>query len=623
MKRQSRFSLLIPAVLAAMSMLACSCAGESRPEPKRSTAIKYINMEVPKIVLPEYKGKRYEAQVPDTLDMADRAALGINGLVGVTDPDADYEIYWIAAFQCNPPHMVHDFNDHVQIKFMEALPLMRVVSGSREREEVDLRWMETIMQMQGPNGLLYQPVVGRPWTRLGVYGDIPKDAEQFTEPYFNGRLLGAIAIYYELTGDERWKEVGKRIVDGLAAVVVDKGEYAYYTKAVYVMNEVSDPNTVPDKWTTMMSGWIVQGLAQFYKATGYKPALTLSGKLARHIRFIGGIFDAEGRFTDIVMHFHGHLYPLLGMLEYAAAAGDWDMIQFTRKGFEYGIVNMHSSTVGFSPEVIDPEACSEICGVADMIALGLKLSLAGAGDYWDDVDRWTRNQFAEGQLMSADWVPKMIKDLPLRTDLPPYACADNVAERCVGGFAGWPTANDWHGREGGAIMQCCTGNGTRAIYYVWENILAYDKGKLKVNLLLNRASPWADVESYVPYQGRVDVRVKTRCDLSIRIPEWVQAKDVSCKVNGKDHPLSWNGRYAIVGKSRPGNVVTLRFPIFERTTTVHIQKKDYRLILKGNDVVHIDPEGKNCPLYQREHYRSSTPRMRKAQRFVADNLIQW
>ena len=53
--------------------------------------------------LPAYCGKRPAATVPDTLDLqAQMAPLAINGLTEPTDPDADYEIYWQAAFNTKP-----------------------------------------------------------------------------------------------------------------------------------------------------------------------------------------------------------------------------------------------------------------------------------------------------------------------------------------------------------------------------------------------------------------------------------------------------------------------------------------------------------------------------------------
>jgi len=487
--------------------------------------------------------------------------------------------------------------------------------------------MEVVLQMQGPDGLLYYPRKGRPWATAGLpveqFGPMPA-GDHYSEPYANGRLLGAIALYYKTTGDDRWKEVGKRIVDGLTRQAVHRDKYACFSKGLFGVREVSDAKApLPDPWTRMTFGWITIGLAQFYTMTGYEPALALSGKIARFTRYHGGMFEADGRFVGIAMHFHGHLHPLLGMLEYGIAAKDREMIEFARKGYEFGVRNMNP-IVGYVPEVISPTATSEICGVADMIHMGVKLSLAGAGDYWDDVDRWTRNQFAEGQLTSSEWVDRMIKDLPRQPGpVGRESNTDKVPERCVGCFAGWPSANDWQGNPGLSIMHCCTGNGTRAIYYVWENILHYRDGKLKVNLLLNRASPWADIDSSIPYQGRVDVRVKRACELSVRIPEWVQPSQTTCRVNGAERALSFERRYAAVGKVEAGDVATLAFPISERTDKVRIQNQDYTLIRKGNDVVRIDPPGKYCPLYQRERCRGNKVPTKRIGRFVAVQQLAW
>ena len=54
-----------------------------------------------------------------------------------------------------------------------------------------------------------------------------------------------------------------------------------------------------------------------------------------------------------------------------------------------------------------------------------------------------------------------------------------------------------------------------------------------------------------------------------------------------------------------------------------IEKAQYTLIRKGNDVVFIDPPGKYCPLYQRDHYRDNTTRWKNAERFVSGETITW
>ena len=200
---------------------------------------------------------------------------------------------------------------------------------------------------------------------------------------------------------------------------------------------------------------------------------------------------------------------------------------------------------------------------------------------------------------------------------PLIQCCDHVPERNVGAFVGWPYVNDY----GRGIMHCCTGNAVRALYYIWEHILTYKQGQLHVNLLLNRASPWADVDSHIPYVGRVDVKIKQPVELSIRIPEWVAPDQASCSVNGQSRPLSFQGRYAQVGAVKPSETVTLTFPIAERTDEVLIiQRQKCTLIRKGNEIVHMVPLGTT---YQRAHYRENQTRWKKVTRFVLGETIAW
>ena len=592
---------------------------------KQREPIEYIRRDIPSFEAPQYPGERYEAMVPDTLDLQERATLAVNGLTGPTDPEADYEIYWRAFFSYNPPMMQHDGNDHVQVKFLEALPLMRLICGKEMRREVDQRWMAVLLHMQGPDGSLYYPVKGRPWCHIKTFGGPPED-EHYMRPYDDGRLLGAIAIYYLLTGDELWVETGQKVAGALQSRAVDRGEYAYFPAIRYDWGaEVDSSAPIPNAITCSCAGWVLQGLSQFYRFTGYEPARDLATKLAYGLKDHTGCFDEEGRFSGF-SHFHHHSLPLLAVADHGMAISDPELLAFARQGYEFA-KSQGEPLLGYFPEALsDGYETSETCEVADMIGLAIKLTLAGVGDYWDDIDRWTRNQFAEAQMLRSDWVDRMMEGRPYSVVDPTYQTTDRVAERNIGSFAGWPSANDWydsHHAGGSAIMHCCTGNGTRTIYYVWENILSHAGDRLRVNLLLNRASPWADIDSHIPYAGQVDVSVKEPLNLYLRIPEWVKQHEVACTVGGLGRSLSWEGRYACVGALKPGHVASLTFPISERTVQVNVQKRPYTLVVRGNDVVLIDPPGRCCPLYQRSHYRNNDTRWRKIQRFVSDREIAW
>ncbi len=598
---------------------------------KKGDPIEYIRGEIPTFDMPQYTGRRYTSMVPDTLDLQQRASLAVNGLTSPTDPDADYEIYWTVNFNHNPPMMAHDDNDHVQVKFMEALPLMRLISGSDQNLHVDERWMQVLLRMQGPDGSLYYPLKGRPWSYIDTYGD-PPQGDHYTRPYDDGRLLGAMSIYHLLTGERVWAETSEKVVQGMIGRAIDKGDYAYFSDKLFdIGHEIDTSASMPDGGTASCAGWAMHGLSQFYRTTGYEPACDLATKLARGLKDHANWYNSDGSWVLENPHFHHHTLPLLAMADHAMATDDTQLLAFAEQGYLFGR-GWGQPLLGYFPEAIVKEYSyadqwgntSELCEVADMIALGVKLSVSGVGDYWDDVDRWTRNLFAEGQLCQCDWIDRLAQDQPRSAIDTRYQTDDRVAQRNLGAFAGFPWANDWYRPEkGSGISHCCTGNSTRTICFVWQNILSHSGGKLCVNLLMNRVSPWADVNSHIPYIGQVDVHIKEAVELLLRIPEWVKPNQVRVTVNDTMRSVRYDGRYAEVGHVKPSDQVSMTFPIEEHMEKIFVEKERYRVVRRGNEVVCIDPPGRYHPLYQRAHYRQDNTRWHKVSRFVSDQQIEW
>jgi hypothetical protein len=109
------------------------------------------------------------------------------------------------------------------------------------------------------------------------------------------------------------------------------------------------------------------------------------------------------------------------------------------------------------------------------------------------------------------------------------------------------------------------------------------------------------------------------------MPEWVDssADKVACTVNLGTRNFIWEGRYINLGPAKPGDKLTVRFPISERTlTNQKIGNGVYTLVMKGNTVVSIDPPGKQCPMYAR-NYRAAAAPERAVRRFLANEEITW
>jgi hypothetical protein len=260
-----------------------------------------------------------------------------------------------------------------------------------------------------------------------------------------------------------------------------------------------------------------------------------------------------------------------------------------------------------------------------MIALALRLTEARAGDYYNDAERWVRNHFAEAQLCDAGWVNEQASRRP-PAPVEANETGQRVAERNVGSFAQSTSGNEFWVKGPDGIVHCCTGNGTRTLFYLWKAIVSFQGGTLSVNLLLNRASPWADVYSFIPYQGRVDVRVKVECPaLRLHAPAWVDADTpgLSASVDGGRRPIRWEGRFLLLGPVGAGQTVRVEFPIEERAVTAVMSKKPYTLVVRGDTVVAVDPPGVTGPLYRREHFRQSEPAWKEVTRFISDEGIEY
>lgn len=640
---------------------------DNKTEPLK---IQYVREKIPTIHIPPYRGERYEDSVPDTVDVAEQAKLAIHGLTSITDPTADEEIFWYLDIFRNPVIMRHDMSDWVQMceGFMEALPLLRIATGDSLNDHVDSTWMKVALKCLGPDGLYYVPLNGRPWSRYlyhvgnlsesdpmwrpdGTKTDfLDQSVAQMTTGEICARTLLTLSIYFMRDKNPMWVDSGKQMVQRLNQLAVHKDDFAYVTGAWEPNAKVGPDAAMPmaflaEEW----DGRLIQGLAQFYKKTGYEPALELAGKITRFYRYHAQYYDADGRFLfdeqmkkmhkevrdlpapTVGGHGHAHHIGLLAMLEYATAANDRDTMEFVRASYEWVKGQQHpfgvSTLVGWFPEWYVPNYNDcETCTLADMLGLAAKLTEAGLGDYWDELDRWLRNQFTAQQL-TEDLVEPIYRfsETRPRTPLGPYEIGGRVVERNVGAWAGWAGPGDWAIKKG--IQHCCTGSASRSLYYVWEHMLESKGEELRVNLLLNRASPWADVYSYIPYQGRVDVKMKKAYGhLLVRAPEWVegQSPQIECNVNGKSRSARWTGRYVDVGSVKPGDKVTLTFPIAERTVKEWIGPGEHTLVIKGNTVVSIDPPGKFVPIYQdREKYRKSDVQWKKVNRFVSAESVLW
>ncbi len=274
----------------------------------RRVGAEYIRAEAPRFEIPPYHGTSYEDTIPDTFDVAERAKLGINCLTGIADPDAEYEIFWMADFFRNPPIMYHDFSDWCQNVegMIESLPLLRLATGSDLNNQVDRAWMETLLKSVGPDGLVYIPLNGRAWGRQGAAWVTPvwrtgttttdpsdKSVSQVTGPEVWPRAMAAMTISYLRDRNPMWKQTIEQGIERMLVLASDEGDYTFFPAGGFEPNVtfgggmVAGEQLMPTGYLALDGGnaRVIQGLAQFYRVTGHEPARILAEKLVRYIRF--------------------------------------------------------------------------------------------------------------------------------------------------------------------------------------------------------------------------------------------------------------------------------------------------------------------------------------------------
>ena len=212
-------------------------ATQPKPQPKSPTQSKDLNAGSAEVHVPPPEGERYEVEVPDTLDLAERAGYALNALIGMLDPNLNYEIWFHSFLGTNPPYMYHDTTGLPtnNPKFAESFPLMRVMSGSERGLDMEEGMMRMMVGLIAEDGLYYAPVKEeRPWHEgVGhVYrtadGEIVRIHEDFANVYGNARMMLAMMAWYQRDRNPAWLTRIENMARGLAKIAAYKDDYAYF-----------------------------------------------------------------------------------------------------------------------------------------------------------------------------------------------------------------------------------------------------------------------------------------------------------------------------------------------------------------------------------------------------------
>lgn len=602
-------------------------------------------------------GEWQEALVPDTLDLAQRAELSVNVLTRNVEPKNLYSVYQMLRLTAPelPERRAATLLWNGTAKNARTLPWMRTMCGSTAGLETEYEMMRVLNAAVDRGGQVrYVPVltapdeVGGDLVREGGGARVPI-ADSTANPIVNALVLLGMDMWQRRDGNPAWTDRIRLIGEGLRKIALQSEDRAYYplecgydTNGTWRVLRKGHllPYTPPEEPMFDQQGAEgavkiqncrqLAALVRHYQITGDQRSLEMSRKLARFIlkptMWIDasdqGIAGHEHALWE--GHFHGNMYTLHMLANLAAVDDDPWLRRFIQEGYHQG-QRYGVTAIGWFPAWTHPKPGSpwgkgrppaqhnnrtEGCAVSDMVVLGVKMTDAGLGDYWDDVDAIVRNHLVEQQFVDLDLMRK---------------CGDGstthdvILSRFIGGFgSAHPTANLPR------VAGCCTANCAVGLYYVWHGITRFSGGVATVNLFLNRASTWMDVDSYLPYEGKVVLRNKRAHTALVRVPGWLRTAHITSTLNGMAVQPGRSGAFLLFPNLQPRDEIRLVFPVRDSVEEYTVAGQKYRLTLRGTTIVDISPRPEEpgvYPTYLREHMKATRAPMVRARRFIPRDVL--
>ena len=418
------------------------------------------------------------------------------------------------------------------------------------------------------------------------------------------RVLLGLTNWHEHTGgsEERktLRSYGDKLVEAMVRTARKKGESwsmpgMFYSPAKGFWDDARTPGK---------HGRTIMPLVRYTKATGYEVALKLAERYANHVLGISDTFhfDRSGHFKgfgDEATHVHSVGATVSGLIMLGVELDRKELVETGRAIYEYGLKSI-STDFGWMVESNPKTPTSrrnpklrqttcEGCCITDLIECAIYLARAGYPQYWGEAERYLRNHLFENQMTTVDWVKSQ--------------GTHDMQARMLGSFSARSSPNrlfDLYHPSG--PIGCCNTANLRALHLAWKHGLERDGNKFYANLLFDRETDFAKLETGLPERGHLRVTIKADGDLYLRIPDWAR-HTVRYQPEATRDYASWVGPYQKIPGCKRGQKIVADFPL-RRQRTEWLERLlgiTYQTEWLGDTVVSISPPGNCFPLYERNY----------------------
>ncbi|HEY7067952.1 MAG TPA: twin-arginine translocation signal domain-containing protein [Chloroflexota bacterium] len=535
--------------------------------------------------------------VADTLDFQAAARRALDGLLARLDPAEGFRPHFLFDLTGPSAQLEHDdYWDSVDLagRTVDALiRLRRLLGGDPSDAELNLR--NLFLSHQGDLGLFYND-----------------GANPVADSFCQSRALLGLTSWFASSGDAEIEARLHWLIDGLATIAESADDYSYFPGRGFRDRWLDYGLTRAEAYDHLDNfGYASQSalpLMQYHALARYAPARDLAGRLLRHFMFHAGLVDDEGHFAGET-HAGGYLAMGVAAVRYGIATSDERYVAWADRLYRW--VRANSSEFGWVPGPLGLGSAyfqlwygapvrrtCETCSLADALDLAIVLAKQGHPEYWDDVDRFARNQLLQNQFGSAETV----LGVEACKHVPP-----DVQRALAGAWESFALPYRLLARpdDRRLVEGCCSGSGSRALSLVWEHAVEQRGGQLYVHLGLSHSGGLARVVSHEPREGRLDVVPAAATALRLRVPSWAAPDSVTLWVDDAQRDVRRAGSYVALDEVPAGSRVSLRYGLVERTEAFTANDETTLAHWRGGTVLSVEPDHGPMAIYQAR--RSSGP----------------
>ncbi len=508
-------------------------------------------------------------------------ALAAEAIALRLDPAKDFRPWFMLRGQKGIPakleHASWDLGDMTG-RYLEGLIMTRHMGVSRpEFSKAEGRLQKYFLKILGPDGMVIDP-----------------DSKAVDHSFSQGSALYGLLAWWEDSGDPTVRTAIERLISGMLRRMHADGKV------------LVDPTAKLERASgSHLTGYGIWPIIRFYELTGYPDALKLAEGLSQWA-LSDPVLGADDAIT-LALSWEGHIHSWLDTLAGCArTAKNSNIINrdqaMAKCRAVYDWVKRSNATEFGWIATFPTHGSSETCAISSAIRLALELADAGYPEYYNDVERFVRNQVIEAQFKDIHaYETSSVHPTPLL-----IGCFDS--QSMPNGHLGTRG-----GEDVGTVEGCCLNGGMRALALAWSAIQRFDENGVTVNLRLTMNGPAAEIIGYEPFDGRVDVIPRAPGAVKIRLPDWTKKELAKVFVNDKETEFKFEADPDLARKStdRParaeyillpsvsaGARVSVRYSLRNFKEDVTAGGKTYRVHWKGDSVVEMTPKGEREPAYR-------------------------